>query len=82
MTPVARHTPTARPNTPSRWPRICELVDSLKDFSRRLATAEEEVVQVGKQQSHWLKPVTGKKKTWIQEKTYEYIWMLVGTGSS
>lgn len=26
--------------------QICELVDSLKDFSRRLATAEEEVVQV------------------------------------
>ena len=28
-------------------PRICELVDSMKDFARRLATAEEEIVQVG-----------------------------------
>lgn len=35
--------------------RICELVDSLKDFSRRLATAEEEVVQVGEAAgSGWL----------------------------
>jgi hypothetical protein len=39
------HGNTAAPSIDSL--RICELVDSLKDFSRRLATAEEEVVQVG-----------------------------------